>query len=67
MNWRRLKRTQRKAGMSDMVLQAWYEGEAAGWSDCPDLPPRLQTNPYPPGRRHDEYERGRNLPRKEVP
>jgi len=52
---RKEKRALRKLGMSDPVQDAYYEGEAAAeWGI------RIRINHYPPGKRHDEWERGFN-------
>lgn len=50
-NPRKFKRFCRRTGMSDPVYIAYCEGETAGLRD---------VNPYPPGRRHDEWNRGQN-------
>lgn len=56
-NSRKEKRFFRKAGVSDPVYEAWHAGQAyAMYGEA--LPLRLQSNPYPPGRRHDEWDRG---------
>ena len=52
---RKTKRAFRKMGMSDPVYCAFAEGQNVVWS----RPMNKQQNPYPPGRRHDEFERGR--------
>lgn len=52
---RREKRVMR--GMRRPIDVAYNGGLNAavyGWM----MPPRLRSNPYPPGRRHDEWERG---------
>lgn len=56
--WRKLKKFEGK--MYPPPIQAYYEGEYAGGRPM-HLPKRLRTNPYPPGRRHDEWERGYKL------
>ena len=38
------------------VEEAWNMGQAGVYSD---VKKRWRTNPYPPGRRHDLYEQGR--------
>lgn len=51
------KRAFRKMGMLDPVHQAYNEGQ--GFAYAPrTMPPRLQRNPYPPGKRHDAWEHG---------
>lgn len=57
-NPRKEKRFYRKSGMSHPVYEAWNLGQAV--HHC-YLPPRLRTNPYPSGRRHDEWQRGYDL------
>ena len=51
--WRKLKRVER--GMISRVYDAWSRGESDAYEGRP------KRNIYPPGRRHDEYERGYNL------
>ena len=51
---RKEKRAMRKMGMSDPVYEAYCLGEAAGSKKNPH-------NPYPPGRRYNEWERGLKL------
>lgn len=53
---RREKRFFRKNGMSDPLYIAHTEGEAFAYYG-EKLPPRLCRNPYPPGRRHDTWQR----------
>ena len=57
---RRLKRLENKAGMNDPVMLAWYEGQTFAHYGR-HMPPRLQRNPYPLGRRHDEWQRGYDI------
>lgn len=52
---RKEKRFFRKNGMDHPVYLAWLEGQDAG-----DDHRKPKRNPYPPGRRHDEWERGYN-------
>ena len=54
-NSRRARKFFRKNGMSHPVYQAHLEGEALGYGER--MPPRLQHNPYPPGRRYEAWER----------
>lgn len=56
------KRFMRKNGMSDPVYEAFTYGEAMAIYGAA-MPKRWLTNPYPPGRRRDEYDRGRALDR----
>ena len=56
-NSRAARKWFRKNGMSDPVYEAYNLGSDAAYN------PRLKghgyrCNPYPPGRRHDEWERG---------
>jgi hypothetical protein len=57
---RRYKRFERKAGASDPLYLAWLEGQAAAYYGK-HMPPRLQRNPYPLGRRHDTWQQGYDL------
>ena len=58
-NSRATRKFFRKNGMDHPVYTAWIEGQSfAQYGKM--LPPRLQRNPYPPGRRHDEWDRGFN-------
>lgn len=54
---RKEKRHHRKLGMLDPLYEAWTAGQALAYYGA-RMPARLQRNPYPPGRRHDEFERG---------
>lgn len=49
---RKEKRFFRKNGQDDPVYYAWIAGQFAAEIGKP------KRNPYPPGRRHDEFERG---------
>lgn len=55
---RKFKRFARKHGMEHPVYVAWSEGGVLARCGPQALPPRLRRNPYPPGRRHDEWNRG---------
>lgn len=57
---RREKRHFRKLGMSDPLYLAHTEGEAAAMYGR-RMPKRLQTNPYRPGARRDEWQRSYDL------
>lgn len=48
------KRAFRKMGMSDLIYLAHCMGEAAAMRSIP----RHQINPFPPGERHDAFDRG---------
>ena len=50
---RKEKRAFRKMGMSDPVMEAYYTGQ-----DAAMRPSRFHKNPYPKGRRRDEWNRG---------
>jgi hypothetical protein len=50
VDWRRIKRRERE--VSDPVYEAYVQGQANSYMRHPI------ANPYPPGRRHDEFERG---------
>lgn len=52
---RRIKRIERKALGMDAVYGAWLEGQATGDAGKP------YRNPYPAGRRHNEFKRGYDL------
>lgn len=52
---RKIKRIERKVFGNDAVYGAWLEGQEAGDTGKP------YRNPYPPGRRHNEYKRGYDL------
>ena len=54
MDPRKEKRAFRRMGQEDHVYFAWIAGQYHGDTGQP------KRNPYPPGRRHDEYERGYN-------
>jgi hypothetical protein len=54
--WRKEKRFFRRQGMDHPVETAYNEGQAAAMYSS--MPRRLQANPYRPGRRHDEWQRG---------
>lgn len=49
---RKLKRFFRRNGLFDPVYEALMLGDEHAYNGKP------KRNPYPPGRRHDEYERG---------
>ena len=52
---RQTKRAERKMGLACEMEQAWHAGqEAAEETVAP-------ANPYPPGRRRDEWQRGFDL------
>ena len=51
-NGRKMKRGFRLMGMDHPVEMAYNEGTADGFEGRP------KRNPYPKGRRRDEYERG---------
>ena len=54
---RRAKRAERKAGVSCPLFEAHCLGMAANPDICEiTLPSRLQRNPYPPGRRHVNWQ-----------
>jgi hypothetical protein len=53
VNWRKVKAYENR--YISPVQAAYYQGEFAGYSHKPRL------NPYPAGRRHDEWNRGYNL------
>lgn len=53
---RRFKHFMRMTTAGHAAEEAWTMGQA---SVMADVPKRWQTNPYPPGRRHDLYEQGR--------
>lgn len=53
---RKVKRELRTLGQIDHVYDAWIFGQEAG---CTGM--AADKNPYPKGRRHDEWERGREL------
>ena len=55
---RGLKRYMRKSGEECPLYIAYNEGSALGYGGQHGLPPRLHKNPYPAGRRHDEWDRG---------
>ena len=58
-NRRAMRKFFRKQGMDCPVYQAWNEGQAfAHYGNS--MPPRLRRNPYPKGRRYDEWNRGYN-------
>ncbi len=58
-NSRATRKFFRKQGMSCPVYHAWLEGQAyAHYGNS--MPPRFRHNPYPKGRRHDEWNRGYN-------
>jgi hypothetical protein len=59
---RKQKRAERKAGAYHPVYEAYLLGQCLAEYGPKALPPRLRQNPYPPGRRHDEWNRGRNTP-----
>jgi hypothetical protein len=52
---RRFKRFHRMSTSGSRVEEAWSMGSA---SVASFVPKHWQTNPYPPGRRHDMYEQG---------
>lgn len=52
------KRYYRKIGCDTPNEVAYREGQFLAMAGPQNLPPRLRRNPYPPGRRHDEWERG---------
>lgn len=52
------KRHWRLMGADDPVYDAWSLGAMLAEHGPAALPPRLRRNPYPPGRRHDAWQRG---------
>jgi hypothetical protein len=56
---RKWKWFNRVNAMYHPVEQAWTEGQAVAMFSK-DMPPRFKRNPYPPGKRHDAFERGLN-------
>lgn len=52
---RKVKRAERRMGMDDPLMAAYYSGEAEAMQRNP------RGNPYPPGKRHDTFERGAAL------
>lgn len=55
-DWRREKRFLRKNGHTE-TYEAYQLGHnAAMYGNA--MPKRLRTNPYPPGVRHDNWQRG---------
>jgi hypothetical protein len=55
---RKHKRFLRKMGADRATYVAYREGEGLALLGPRNMPKRLRENPYPPGRRHDEWERG---------
>lgn len=53
MDYRKEKQFYRKAGMDHPVYLAWLEGQVYAEQGLASM-----RNRYPPGRRHDEWERG---------
>lgn len=54
---RKWKRMERKAGADDPMYNAWIEGQDAAMYG-PHLTARERRNPYPPGKRRTEWDRG---------
>jgi hypothetical protein len=54
---RAIKRIEGFTAAGFFVYQAYLEGQYAAH----DLSPRLRRNPYPKGKRRDEWQRGFNL------
>jgi hypothetical protein len=53
---RAFKHAMRLTTAAARAEEAWVCGQASAFMD---VPKHWQTNPYPPGRRHDLYEQGR--------
>jgi hypothetical protein len=60
---RSFKRFMRMTTSGHHVEEAWCMGQAAVEQD---VPKRWRTNPYPPGRRHDMYEKGREAALRDI-
>lgn len=51
MNWRKEKKLERQMGVDNPIYIAYLQGQRAACERNP-------RNPYPKGRRHDEWQRG---------
>lgn len=58
-NTRAARKFFRRHGMICPMRDAYDSGQNAAMYPR-SMPPRLRVNPYPPGRRRDEWERGYN-------